>query len=264
MANTTWNPSDKATQIVLSNGNLTAGASAAVVAGVRSIDRQVYGKYYWECTWTTISNGNEGVGIASGTQSLSAAASAAGQQCMMAQAGTIYLNGVVAVNSFGTVTSGTIVCIAVDCTNSLIWFRLGAAGNWNGNAAYSPGGGGGVAMQSALGGLALYAKATLAATASSVTANFGDSAFTGAVPSGFTAGFPNSSPPNQAEATQIALEQWARGTPQAQLTQMAVEHWAAVGVTPSQVALTQIAIEQWASVTLASAQAAQARAMIMA
>lgn len=63
--------------------------------------------------------------------------------------------------------------------------------------------------------------------------------------------------------TQEALEQWAQGTPQAQLTQMAIEHWAAVGTTPPQVVMTQMALEQWAAV-IAAAQAAQARAIIMA
>ena len=51
MANTTWNPSDKSASLTLSNGNLTLSASA--LGGVRAIDRQITGKFYWEVTATT-------------------------------------------------------------------------------------------------------------------------------------------------------------------------------------------------------------------
>lgn len=59
--------------------------------------------------------------------------------------------------------------------------------------------------------------------------------------------------------TQIAVEQWAQGSPVAQLTQVAIEEWASTGTTATQALLTQLAIEQWAS----SPPPGGARAMVM-
>lgn len=103
-------------------------------------------------------------------------------------------------------------------------------------------------------------------TSDAVTANFGDTAFTGAVPSGFTSGFTaGASIPTNALATQIAAEHWFSTNPDMQLTQVAVEQWAAVSTVNPQLVMTQVALEQWASVASAPVGGApQARVMIMA
>jgi hypothetical protein len=54
-----------------------------------------------------------------------------------------------------------------------------------------------------------------------------------------------------ARATQVALEEWAPGTPGVQATQAALEQWAAVGTAPSTVVVTLVAIEQWATLLIA-------------
>jgi hypothetical protein len=46
-----------------------------------------------------------------------------------------------------------------------------------------------------------------------------------------------------ARATQVALEQWAQGTPQAQVTQVALEQWARS--PPGTIAVTQASLEEW-------------------
>jgi len=90
---------------------------------------------------------------------------------------------------FGTISSGSVIGIAVDFTSSLIWFRVGTTGNWNTVGTANPATGtGGLAM--GLAGTALYAYEFVGGTATDLTtANFGATALAGVVPSGFTAGF---------------------------------------------------------------------------
>jgi hypothetical protein len=125
-----------------------------------------------------------------------------------------------------------VVCIALDAGARLIWFRVGAAGNWNGSAVNNPATGvGGVAITNLGVGIQIYPSVCFGVIGDQITANFGDSAFTGAVPAGFTSGFTAGvvSPSNEL-ATQIAAEHWGVGDPalSVQLTQIAVEQWAQV------------------------------------
>jgi hypothetical protein len=50
--------------------------------------------------------------------------------------------------------------------------------------------------------------------------------------------------------TQIAIEEWARATPDERLTQAAIEEWATVASGPTPMLITQAALEQWASVSV--------------
>jgi hypothetical protein len=91
----------------------------------------------------------------------------------------------------------------------------------------------------------------MSATSEASTANFGDTAFTGTVPSGFTSGFTAGATINtNALATQTAVEHWLSTNPDAQTTQVLVEHWATVTGTGLQALVTQVAVEQWASVAV--------------
>jgi hypothetical protein len=47
---TTWNPSDKAPDVTLANGNLTFITSRTVYIGVRAVASASTGKKYWELT----------------------------------------------------------------------------------------------------------------------------------------------------------------------------------------------------------------------
>lgn len=233
MANTTWNGSDKSANCTLTGSNLIATSAAAGTNWVRAVDKQVTGKFYWECTYNTNAATNTAAGAASPTVNLLNGFTAGNPSFGsfgITHIGTFYVDGAIAVSGFGTIANGTVVCFAVDCTSRLVWIRLGAAGNWNNAAANNPATGvGGVAITSLTNGIPLYPAAVLTASGEQITANFGDSAFTGTVPSGFTSGFTaGASVPTNALATQIAAEHWLTTNSQAQVTQVALEHWASV------------------------------------
>jgi hypothetical protein len=128
---------------------------------------------------------------------------------------------------------------------------LGAAGNWNANAAYNPATGvGGVSTNLGV-GIAAYPACCLAAVNDQVTANFGDTAFTGAVPSGYTSGFTaGASVPTNAIASQALAEHWLTTNPDARITSVVAEHWASVASGNLQAVVTFVALEHWTSVAV--------------
>src|SRR5690348_15083028 len=133
MANTTWNASDKTTNITLGGTNsLTATANTTGGGGVRTIDRQVTGQFYFEFTPSSIT-GTIYLGV--GAANVALTSSTNGYSVFFSSSSTsqYWLNGVQ--TGFGgslgsAISNGTTTCIALDLTNQLIWFRQGAAGNW--------------------------------------------------------------------------------------------------------------------------------------
>lgn len=244
MANTTWNPSDKSASITLSGGNLVA-ASSSSLTGARAIDRQVSGKFYWEVTANTWAFSSSAVGLAWQAWPLNVSITTA-FTCGVNRNGTLLSDGVASGVAFGTIANASVICIAVDLVARLLWVRIGAAGNWNNNASFSPAAGTGGVSISLGAGVPAYPIVYFAGGSEQVTANFGDSAFTGAVPSGFTAGFTAGvSVPTNALATQAALEQWFAINPDAQVTQVAIEQWASVSSGSLLALVTQVALEEW-------------------
>lgn len=255
MANTTWNPSDKTANCTLTGGNLIATSAAAGTNGARAVDKQITGKFYWEYTYNVNAGASTGSGCMAPwaiiTQGFTTGSTAIGT-FGLTHVGTVYVDGSPTLGGFGTIANGTVVCIAVDADARLVWFRLGAAGNWNTVASSNPAAGvGGVAIS--LGrGVPLFPACVLAGNAEQITANFGDSAFVGAVPAGFTAGFTaGASTPLNALATQSAIEHWLSTDPGnlAQVTQVGLEHWASVIGNDQQAQVTQVALEHWALAT---------------
>lgn len=192
MPNTTWNPSDRLS-CTLSGGNLTATGTNANT-GVRSVDFQTSGKYYWEYCPNVVNALSFSIGIANSSAAFASVNTTVANACFV-----VYQNGVVYMNS--SITSGISignlpigasgrVCIALDMTNKLIWFRNGIAGNWNANATYNPATGVGGLNIAPITSTGIYALFSAGANGDQVIANFGDTAFSGVVPSGFTAGFP--------------------------------------------------------------------------
>jgi hypothetical protein len=255
---TTWNPSDKNAGITLSGGNLIATYTGGL-SSVRAAASKTSGKYYWEITVTT-SGSNAAYGLVTGNFPLGQHFAGGGSSI-----------GCVGVNSTGAITvnnsssgqpnipaivNGDILCFAIDLTAGRFWVRRGAAGVWNGSVPGDPAAGTvGIAMP--FGSTLAAYPAWYAQNTSTITANFGDSAFAGTVPSGFTAGFPIGVAPLVGAATQIALEQWSQGAPEAQLTQVAIEEWATLAVANPLAVVTQVSLEQWAVVTAAAAVAEQ-------
>jgi len=193
MANTTFNPSDKSAAGTLSGGNLTFAYSGSN-GWVRAVDKQVSGKFYWEVTATIFLSSTSSIGFASPTSVLTSGFSSqlSPYSSGVARTGVVYVDGVSTGINIGTIVSGTVVCIAYDVTNRLVWYRLGAAGNWNANATYNPATGvGGVSTTPGV-GIPAHPAVFVAQATEILTANFGDTAFVGAVPSGYTSGFPQS------------------------------------------------------------------------
>ena len=256
MTYTTWNPSDKYSTITLSNGNLTASNPTGSSGGVRSVDCQTSGKFYFEYTCTTQGWSYDFVGLANGTAVLNTNPYSA-----------VYGSGVVGVFESGyiwmeggdvgylgaTISAGTIVCVAVDLTARYIWFRAGATGLWNGSSTADPASGaGGVPLSGADGGaFNVYAYVFSGTASDSVTANFGASAFAGSVPTGFNSGFTSGSAlATSSLVTQVSFESWYTNNPYAQVTQVAMEEWVSVASIAVHADVTQVALEVWCSVAL--------------
>ena len=263
MANTTWNPSDKSANVTLTGGNLIA-TSGGTLAWVRAIDRQVAGKFYWEITTPTWTHAQSALGVAANVVISGFTAKTSG----VIRSGVVYVDNVSTGINIGALSNGSLVGVAIDCSARLIWYRLGAAGNWNGSGAANPAtGAGGIAFNS-LGGFPIYPTAWMGVASDQATANFGDTAFTGAVPAGFTSGFTaGASIPNTTLATQVALEQFLVADAPAQVTQVSVEHWVTTATVTGQALVTQVALEEWTSSDVfvpPSTASAQARVMVMA
>jgi hypothetical protein len=254
MANTAWNSADQ-TGITLSGSNLIATANIGTGAAVRAIDKQITGKFYWETTNNVGTANPTGAGIANlraspianlGNASLTSSTGF----CIYYHNNTVYRNGTqLAGIKPGAVTNGSVICHALDAANQLYWVRLGAAGNWNGSAGNNPATGvGGLDVSSVGGGgIPLYPVVSAGATNDQWTANFGDSTFTGAVPSGFTAGFTTgASIPLNVVVTQASADHWAAASPSVAVTQAVVEHWSTIIAASTQVVVTQVAVEHWA------------------
>jgi hypothetical protein len=186
---TTWNPSDKASNVVLTNGNLTAGINTVANGGVRSTTSFSSGKHYFEANWSASpGNQNSIVGISLGTSSLIVGPTS-GQVVVFGTNGNIIVSGAASGSTIGAPGTGKI-CIAIDFGADLFWARLNG-GNWNGSGTADPAtGAGGISVSAAFGGaIAGFALASVNGTdmGKTVTVNFGASAFAQTVPSGFSA-----------------------------------------------------------------------------
>jgi len=182
---TTWNPADK-TLINLSNGNLTATSTGS--GGVRSVLGQNAGKFYFEILMSTWGSAGTGAGLSTAAVPLTGGPIGAGK-IGVALNGTVWINNSPIVN-IGTPASGSVVGIAADLTAPLAWLRLGAAGPWNANSgsANNPATGIGGFNIAVLGG-PLFPAFWASAIGEVGAANFGASAFAGAVPGSYTPGW---------------------------------------------------------------------------
>jgi hypothetical protein len=241
MAASTWSTTDKTASLTLSGSNLIATAAAAN-QGVRGKDPKRTGKYYLEYTSTTTQNNSNLFGFAAAKAVLGTSVATPSVIAPQAQTGIIICYDafgvqISALGTIGAITTSSIVCAAIDLDNQLSWFRLGAAGNWNGSATANPAtavGGSSLARVGIGQGIDCFPFLYLAASGPSITANFGGSAFTGTVPSGFTSGWDDSvSALSNMVATQVAIEEWGVGTPAMNVTQIAIEEWATVAAAPA-------------------------------
>jgi hypothetical protein len=187
---TTWNPADLLNVTLSGTNSLTATRSGSGGGGVRTLFSTNTGKYYFEYTCTTWS-GSVGVGIANATANLATVGNTPTNACIASPSGIIYMGSTTGF-TLGARANGDIIGVAIDLGGRLIWLRVAPSGNWNGNATHNPGtGAGGINLTAiSTGTTPMFGLFGHNSIVSAITANFGDTAFSGAVPSGFAAGFP--------------------------------------------------------------------------
>jgi len=177
----TWDPATKNASITLSGGNLVA-TGPQNFASVRSTIGKSSGKYYWELTLTADPASSSIIGLADagfdnanfpGNYANSISDQFGGTQRNVGWGG----GGAGGQPAFGV---GDVLMFAVDFTNGFLWW--GKNGTWTANdptgtKAFSLTGGGGVTVYAAVDPFG-----------ATITANFGQNAFSFSVPAGFNAG----------------------------------------------------------------------------
>jgi hypothetical protein len=164
---TTWNPSDKAAQVTLSNGNMTALLSTSSFGSVKATTGQGVG-YYFELTYSVVTGGSIGIGNASANAASWMGAD--GNSLAYNTSGQCYFSG----TQIGTGTTwgaGDVMGLYYSGASQIKIYK-------NGTLILT--------SASVPSGTTLYPAATIATLNDSVTVNFGVSAFS-ALPSGATA-----------------------------------------------------------------------------
>jgi len=200
IAHITWDPAT-ITSVTLSGGNLVVtntgttsndqGAKGPISSGKTS------GKYYFEVTLTTLPDGtsnNRTVGVGTTSSTYTGMGGSLGITGVIHRVCTasnnIFTNGTNASISVAPAGVGGWIGIAVDLDNRKAWFRTNGS-IWNNGSSNDP--------ATNVGGVTVPAGTmipfctfggTFGVSGNVFTANFGASAFAGAVPSGFTAGWP--------------------------------------------------------------------------
>ncbi|MBV8977139.1 MAG: hypothetical protein JOZ13_07140 [Alphaproteobacteria bacterium] len=186
MTTTTWDPNAQS-GITLSNGSLTATATSSGGKSARSTTSRTAGKAYVEFTLGQVapSSGTR-IGIANSLWDYSQSAQLGREANSFDQEsdGSIYVAGDSA-GEVNTLSPGDVVQLCVDFDAQFFWLTKNNTGNWNGTNADPVSGSGGIDF-STMAGFTFYVGYCSATTGDSVTANFGASAFTYAVPSGFS------------------------------------------------------------------------------
>lgn len=231
MAASTWSTTDKAANVTLSGSNLIATASSSNTGGVRGKDPKRAGKYYIEFTSTTTQSVNSHFGFAPAVSGLApnpfpgAVVVSSSVIRVWDWQGNIAVSGAIS----AAITTGSVVGCAIDLDNRQVWFRNSPAGNWNNSATANPATGVGgldTTLAGLGGGIDVYPFVALAGASNSITANFGGSSFSGAVPAGFTAGWDDSTAiVTGLVATQAGVEVWEVGNPALVATQIGAEAW---------------------------------------
>jgi len=181
----------------LSADKLTVtNTSTAAETGTRVAVGKTSGKFYFEVTTTTIvtgGGGNTGVGVAttSSTYTGMGTNGTSGAEVFVSNGG-IYASGVSSgLPGIGACTSGNVIGCAIDLDLRRAWFRKAPAGLWNGSATGNPvlNDSGAIIPAGTIAPICTF-DGSGATTGNVFTYNLGASAFVGAVPAGFTAGWP--------------------------------------------------------------------------
>lgn len=183
---TTWNPSDKNANLTLSNGNLTATATAGGFTSLRAIASDSSGKRYYEAQLTgSINANNTTIGAGNSSATLASFVGNDANAVGFAGSGTAFINSA-GTGGLQTFTYGDTVCVAFDIGAQKIWFRTNG-GNWNNDviANQNPATGAGGLSTATMAAGPYFPMAGTDSAGDAWTANFGGSAYAQAVPSGF-------------------------------------------------------------------------------
>lgn len=169
---TTWNPSDKTSNVALSGGNLVATTSGFAGGGVRSVIGKSSGKWYWEVIVTTVADLYAGVSSTGG--SLDPAWYYTTGMGWNGSSGSLMKNNA-SVGSPGTYTTGDVLGFALDMGGgTLELFKNNVS---KGSFSSLP-----------TGTLHAVCGNNLSGTSGVFTANFGATSLTYSPPSGYNAG----------------------------------------------------------------------------
>lgn len=175
----TWNPSDKASNVSLTNSDLTAGASSVAFGSVRATLGRSSGKYYFEILCTTF--GSTRTGLGDGAFSVSTyvgnSAKSAG-----------FVNGANTNNGFThsnagaiTLANGDILGFAVDGDAGKAWVSKNNVWQLSGDPAAGTG-----QWISWTPPITIYPATSVYETTVSFTLRTKTSQITGTIPSGFS------------------------------------------------------------------------------
>lgn len=170
----TFDPANKNSQIVLSNGNLTAtGANSGNWARWKANQHKTSGKWYYECKYTSGAAG--GIAISNSTLDVTTGNVALGttlNDWSYTTGGTLTHNSV-ASSSAPAYTTNDIIGVAIDATNGLTtWYKNNVlAGGYNSGLPAD-----------------IYPTFAVQTDAQVVTCNFGATALTYSPPTGYNPG----------------------------------------------------------------------------
>jgi hypothetical protein len=171
---TTWNPADKGPSVTLSNGNLTA---AVGLSSVRSAHAVSSGKWYWEAKLTGSSTGGNfalvGIGKAAATLTAYPGVDANGNSLYFVN-GNKY-NNATPVAYASAVPANVVVGVRLNLDAGTLGFSVGGIDK-------------GVAFTGLAGTFHAMVGGGSSTSVETLLLNFGATAFTYAVPSGYTAG----------------------------------------------------------------------------
>jgi hypothetical protein len=177
-----WNPSDKATDIVLTNGNYTAACTSTGCVRA-TVSRGTSGKYYFEVRVDTVSSHFPMIGVMTGASSLSQqgpGVTFTGGWSWQADNNNTWDNTVAASTTSTNFTTGDVIQVAIDFTAGKIWWGKNNAFINSGNPAAGTN-----ARYSDISGT-LYPAVGFNAPAALCTGRFALSQFTYSPPSGFS------------------------------------------------------------------------------
>ena len=172
---TVWSSTDKSTYNTLSGGDLISTVSTALQpGGIRATAGKESGKYYWELTIDAVSDGATAVGVANRTADLSQMIGTEADSWIYRSYDGNKFNNYTNSAYGATFTAGDKISVLLDKDNNTLEF-------WKNGVTQ------GVAYTNVTGkAYPAWSNGPFGSTTGQVTANFGSTAFTYTIPTGYT------------------------------------------------------------------------------